>query len=580
MISLFTELKGSKPRLFFYFLFLEMAITIWLLVLKAGEQPSVLFKFLLIATMLSVFLMLFWGVIYVNQAFKITAAATLMYIYVPLIWILIFPAAYPILLFQSLPVLFIISALLLFDKNQKVYLLAIFSIFFIFVHFVYGELGVIRKPAFELASQGLLYAFTGGGIYWLLKIVENLDKQRKALEKEKNLLKRKTKALETELKISRQSTEILHKDVKKRNIEIQNILVLSDQLKMKSDTRDVLNSFLLTAIGQTAAGYALILTKEKSSQNYMKVICQKGLRGEDVKKMRLYQDSNLIEILTAIREPMLVNQIPRDTLFTDEIKMISRFEDDLICPVFSQSGLVGIIILGKKITGRPFTKEDVNLLSIIANQTAFVLEQTHVADEYKEFYTKTMRAMLHSLENRVRYSRGHNIRTANYVNLVAKRMRLSPSEVNEFTYGSLLHDIGKILVSDKYLLNSERFSKPDEPVKLKILEHTIEGSKILKSAEFNQTIIDMALHHHEFYNGRGYPHKIGENDLSLGVKILSVCNAYDAMITDRPYRRALTPEMARDVLKTQAGKQFDPEIVQVFLEELNRNSSESIPDSR
>ncbi len=571
MVALFHEIKSNQSKLFFYVQVLNVVLIVWLLFLKSTEQPSPLFKFLLISTLLSVFLMLFWGFIYVNQPFNSTAATVLMYLYAPLIWLLIYPAAAPLLLFQALPFIFIIATLILFEKKQMAYLLAVFSIVYTFGHFLYSQLGFIQQPFLRYASQSILYGLTGGGVYWLLKMVEELEMQRRALEREKISLKKRTKNLEKELKISRQSTEILHKDVKKRNIEIQNILVLSNQLKMKNDTREVLNSFLLTAIGQIGSGYALILAKEKSEHNYLSVVSQKGLRGEDIHRLRLYQDSNLIEILTATREPMLVNQIPRESLFTDEIKILSRFEDDLICPIFSQVGLIGIIILGKKITGHPFSKEDINLLSIVANQTSFVLEQTHVAEEYKEFYSKTMRAMLHSLEGRIKYSRGHNIRTANYVNLVSKKLGLSQQEVNEFTYGSLLHDIGKILVNDKYLLNSQKFSKQDEPVKFKILEHTIEGSKILKYAGFDQTIIDMALHHHEFYNGRGYPHKIGENDLSLGVKILSVCNAYDAMITDRPYRKALTPEMAKDVLKAQSGKQFDPEIVQVFLEEIQQN---------
>ena len=83
--------------------------------------------------------------------------------------------------------------------------------------------------------------------------------------------------------------------------------------------------------------------------------------------------------------------------------------------------------------------------------------------------------------------------------------------------------------------------------------------------------MDMTLHHHEFYNGKGFPHKIGENDLTVGSRILSVCNAFDAMVSDRPHRKALHPATAKEYLHYYAGSQFDPAMVKLFLEELASN---------
>ena len=117
------------------------------------------------------------------------------------------------------------------------------------------------------------------------------------------------------------------------------------------------------------------------------------------------------------------------------------------------------------------------------------------------------------------------------------------------------------------------FSNSNYVLKEKILEHAVEGSKILKAAGFNDTIVDMALHHHEFYNGRGYPHKVGKDELSLGTRILSVCNSYDAMTSDRPYRKALPISVSKDNLRMFAGEQFDPEIVKIFLNQIENNQN-------
>ena len=232
---------------------------------------------------------------------------------------------------------------------------------------------------------------------------------------------------------------------------------------------------------------------------------------------------------------------------------------------------IGAILIGNKISQARFNKEDVNLISIIANQTAFVLEQSKLTQNYKEFYAKTIKAMLESLETKYIYARGHNVRTANYASIVGRRLQLPMNQIKDLTYGSLLHDIGKIVIRDEYLLSSAKFAQDDMQIKEKILDHTLEGSKILKSAGFNNQIIDMALHHHEFYNGKGYPHKIGESDLSLSSRILSVCNAYDAMTSDRPHRKAIPPKTAQKYLFDAQNSQFDPEIVKIFLEEIGNN---------
>ena len=165
------------------------------------------------------------------------------------------------------------------------------------------------------------------------------------------------------------------------------------------------------------------------------------------------------------------------------------------------------------------------------------------------------------------------MRTANYVNIVSKQMGLSSKEVSDFSSGALLHDIGKVVVSDKYLLNSAKFSESNFVLKEKILEHAVEGSKILKAAGFNDTICDMAMHHHEFYNGKGYPHKVGRDELALGTRILTVCNSYDAMTSARPYRKALPESVAQENLRMLSGDNYDPEIVKIFIDQIDHNQN-------
>ncbi len=571
MSNVLTYIFGNRTRTFFYY---HLSNTIWtfLLLWITSYQPgSIYYKLLLSGLIISLFFTFFWWAIYTNKAFSVTVAQSILYVDVFVVWAIIYPAGYGNLLFLILPLLSLLSGIFYIYAKRIPYFLAAFTLLFTLSHFFYSFLLSTKNPLKTFVAETILFGIVGGVTYTTVRAWIEVNKKRQILEKERKELLKKAQALQYKLQVSKQESKILHKDVRRRDIEIQNILNLSDQLKSRNDAREVIISFLLTVIGQIGSSHAAVFTREKKEHNYLKIFAQKGLRGQEVEKLRIYLDSNLIELLRAIGEPMLIQQIPRETLFSDEVNLLNRFNDDLICPIFIRQRITGIFIIGQKINGLQFERSDINLVSILANQAAFVLEQTQMANDYRDFYSKTMRAMLQSLEARYTYARGHNVRTANYVNLVSRKLGLSAQEINEFSYGALLHDIGKVVVQDKYLLNADRFSAKDESIKEKILLHTIEGSKILKAAGFNETITDLALHHHEFFNGKGFPHHLGENDLSLGSRILGVCNAFDAMVSDRPYRQPLSIEEAKENIRIQSGKQFDPEVVHAFLDELSQN---------
>lgn len=562
----------ENPSRFYLFSKMASSLFFFLLFWVTGAQPdSLLFKVLLVTFIISLFTTLFWGTIYTNRAFEKNVARILTYIDIPIILFFIFPLIPQNNFYLILPIIQIITIALLFEKNERKQALIVFFALFTVSSFIFGITGEVLHPVETYISQLFIFMLVLGSTLSTTNTIKNLQLKHHQLEASRQHLSSKAKTLEKQLKVSRQHAEVLNKDVRKRDMEIQNILSLSGQLKMKNDARDVLMSFLLTAIGQIGSEHALLMTRARKNQHFLKVYIQKGLRMVDLKRVRFYLDSNLIELLNSVREPLLVSQIPQQTLYVDEIKILNLFKNDLICPVFVKGNLAAIYIIGKKITGMPFAKDDINLISIIANQTSFVLEQTQMTHDYRDFYSKTMKAMLNSLEAKYTYSRGHNMRTATYVNIVSREMGLGSRDISTYSSGALLHDIGKSVVPDKYLLNSAKFSDKNYILKEKILEHTLEGSKILKAAGFNDTIVDMALHHHEFFNGKGYPHKVGHEELSLGTRILSVCNAYDAMTSDRPYRKALPVSVAKENMRMLSGVQFDPEIVKIFLDQVEHN---------
>jgi len=161
-----------------------------------------------------------------------------------------------------------------------------------------------------------------------------------------------------------------------------------------------------------------------------------------------------------------------------------------------------------------------------------------------------------------------------YAVLIAQKLGLQEREKESLRYAAILHDIGKIGVRG-IVLNNPNGLTSDEYNEVK--KHPLIGEGIIKPIELLQPIRPLMRHHHEWYNGKGYPDGLSGENIPLGARILAVADAYDAMKSDRPYRKALTEETAIQELKRGSGTQFEPKIVEVFLKILKQNLSGDSP---
>lgn len=191
----------------------------------------------------------------------------------------------------------------------------------------------------------------------------------------------------------------------------------------------------------------------------------------------------------------------------------------------------------------------------------------------KEQYYKIIQTLTATIEAKDKYTVGHSLRVAYYVERIAKKLRFSPGRIESLKVAALLHDIGKIGINDSILQKPGKLTKDEWA---KIMEHPRIGLKILDEVSFNPTIKNAILQHHEKYDGSGYPEGLAGNQISLDAYILGAADAYDAMTSDRPYRSALTKEQAVAVLKKESGKHFHPRVASALIEVLEEEKSEEI----
>ncbi|MDQ6929703.1 MAG: HD-GYP domain-containing protein [Candidatus Eremiobacteraeota bacterium] len=178
-------------------------------------------------------------------------------------------------------------------------------------------------------------------------------------------------------------------------------------------------------------------------------------------------------------------------------------------------------------------------------------------------FVQTISGIAQIVDKRDPYTAGHSQRVASYSRKLAERMKCPPQLVGTVEHAALLHDIGKIGIPDAILLKPGKFDAHERDV---IQFHPDIAAEILGDVEAMRGIVPCIVHHHERWDGNGYPRKLLGNDIPLGARIIAVCDTYDAMTTDRPYRRALTVEFARAELLRGAGTQWDAQCVKLFVE--------------
>ncbi len=174
----------------------------------------------------------------------------------------------------------------------------------------------------------------------------------------------------------------------------------------------------------------------------------------------------------------------------------------------------------------------------------------------------TIDVLAYAIEARDPYTRGHSERVANYAAYFGEQVGLSSKKNFILRQCCRLHDVGKIAISDHILQKTGGLSIEE---KAKIDLHPVYGAHILEGLDFIASGLPIILHHHERHDGKGYPHGLKKEQIPLEVKIITIVDAFDAMTSDRPYRKAMPMAEVIRELKENAGTQFDPKLIKIFL---------------
>lgn len=331
------------------------------------------------------------------------------------------------------------------------------------------------------------------------------------------------------------------------------------------------------------------ITEKLAASLDPKQVCQlvieeakRVIKADNISVMVLDEETGLCEILAASGKefhPKLVFRpgkgIAGSILASGKAEIVNDVLSDpryingaitvrsLMCaPLKIKDRVIGAINLSS-IKPVNYTAEDLKILSALALQAAAAIENARLYDSLKETFITAVHTLAETIEKRDPYTGGHTKRVMVYSMAIGEVLGLSGGEMERLKLASILHDVGKIGIRDDVLLKKERLT--DEEFNM-IKMHTIYGQQVLNHIKHFKNIIPGVKHHHEHYDGKGYPEGLQGEEIDITARIIAVADTYDAMTTDRPYRKGLSHEKAVEEIKRCAGTQFDPVMVEAFLQ--------------
>ncbi len=314
---------------------------------------------------------------------------------------------------------------------------------------------------------------------------------------------------------------------------------------------------------------SLLLYDEETQELYFDVAL--GEKGEKVKTLRLKLGEGIAGWVAQHCKPEIVNDVQADPRFFKDADKKSGFvTKSMICvPVIIKEKLIGVLQAINKREGI-FKEYDLELLKALSSQIAVAIENAKLYEELKETMYSVTLALADAIEKRDPYTGGHTKRVMDYSVLIGMELGLNKKDLETLKLAAVLHDIGKIGIRDSILLKEGKLSEEEFR---EIQNHTLYGEAILKHIKHLKEVILGVKYHHEKYNGSGYPEKLKNKEIPFIARIIAVADAYDAMTTDRPYRKGLSPEKALEEIKRQSGTQFDPLVVEAFVKVLKKINS-------
>jgi len=278
------------------------------------------------------------------------------------------------------------------------------------------------------------------------------------------------------------------------------------------------------------------------------------------------EDLNFTEEELALRQVICAQDAP-GRFPMEKIANVLLERDLRLVALVTKGKLLGAIVAAGYQGEQEFNHKDELFLRGIAAEAAIAIDDANLFAALEDAFWDIIKSLAAAIEVKDSYTHSHSESVINYATAIAEELPLSQKDMQLLKKACLLHDLGKIGIDDSIL---QKVSPLTFAERKNIERHPIIGSQILRSVSSLADVADIVRYHHEQYDGSGYPDHLRGEEIPLLARILAIADSFDAMTSDRPYRKALSLDQAIEQLKLCSGQQFDPGLVDIFLHVLNR----------
>jgi putative nucleotidyltransferase with HDIG domain len=358
-----------------------------------------------------------------------------------------------------------------------------------------------------------------------------------------------------------------HQQVKRENVELHSQLELmkvTDAVNSGMKLQPLLELIVQTAASVLPQSAASILLRNRTTREFAPA-CRSALNHDPAVAGFLEGDLSKCNVDFRTALPGIVHE---ELIIDDKPHKCSY----VAYPLISRGETVGLLNVVYTDRFNHIKPGQLRLLSLLASTAASAVESNNQDRNLRKSYMQTIRALANAIEARDRYTAGHTDRVYRIARVIARKMGWSTARMIRLRTGCLLHDIGKIGVPDSILNKPGLLTEFERNIMKK---HPELGVKILGGIPFLRPIMPYIIAHHEKYDGTGYPHGLKGEEIPIEGRLLAVVDTFDAILSDRPYRPGGDPLYAQEELVRNKGTQFDPLIVDLFLEAYNDGSINS-----
>ena len=277
-------------------------------------------------------------------------------------------------------------------------------------------------------------------------------------------------------------------------------------------------------------------------------------------------------------EPILTTNAQEDPRFGSQESIIAFHLRSILCaPLKLKDRLIGVLYVDNRVHAGVFQESDLRLITAFADQAAVAIDNANLIENLRETnfhleaanielgiaYEATLRGWVRALDYRDKETEGHTQRVTVLTQRLAQHMGVERDMLEHITRGALLHDIGKMAISDEILRKKGPLTAEERAIMEK---HPVYAYEMLSPIEFLRPAIDIPYCHHEKWDGTGYPRGLKGKEIPFAARIFPIVDVWDALTSDRPYRKALPHAEVRQRIQADSGKHFDPRVVKSFME--------------